>query len=349
MISKAWIDELREQTPENGYATLIITKPSGANYLKLSRQQIDTYRNNITFKKKITLITVSLITILLLALTAKVTIENKDFNTTLLAQNELIEEVQSSLDDLNFYYPDQMAIVSYQPGSDILTSINSLSKLLAIQEETFRFYINYTHSLIHDNNINLLDSLQNAGFSFSPPSPDNEGLSIGGLGNSDGMVEMISLYLEEALLNSLIIRSEVEHFKSELPLKKPLEGGHISSPYGLRIHPLTATRELHMGVDFVSYTNREIYATGDGIVMFSGRDGNYGKKVTIQHANDILTLYAHLDTISVNAGDVVTQGEIIGIMGSTGNSTSAHLHYEVHYKEKPIDPLTLYGVNSYVR
>ena len=95
---------------------------------------------------------------------------------------------------------------------------------------------------------------------------------------------------------------------------------------------------LHKGLDIANSTGTPITTTASGIVIFAGWHAGYGKKVIIYHSDDYSTVYAHLSRISVEVGDEVSKGEIIGYMGSTGRSTGPHLHYEVYVGGVPRNP-----------
>lgn len=126
-------------------------------------------------------------------------------------------------------------------------------------------------------------------------------------------------------------------------LKTPLDGARISSNFGMRKHPISGFNKMHKGVDFAAPTGTPIYAGGNGIVEYVGRNGGYGKYIRIRHNNGYKTAYAHLSNYKkgISKGVRVNQGEIIGYVGSTGNSTGPHLHYEIIYQNKHINPLKL--------
>jgi murein DD-endopeptidase MepM/ murein hydrolase activator NlpD len=102
----------------------------------------------------------------------------------------------------------------------------------------------------------------------------------------------------------------------------------ITSRFGWRTHPLTGSRRFHSGVDIGAPSGAPVVATANGTVVSAGWNGGYGKAVIIQHNGVQQTLYGHLSEISVQAGQVITQGTVIGLVGSTGNSTGPHLHFE---------------------
>ncbi len=126
-------------------------------------------------------------------------------------------------------------------------------------------------------------------------------------------------------------------------LKTPLDGARISSNFGMRKHPISGFNKMHKGVDFAAPTGTPIYAGGNGIVEYVGRNGGYGNYIRIRHNNGYKTAYAHLSNYKkgISKGVRVNQGEVIGYVGSTGNSTGPHLHYEIIYQNKHINPLKL--------
>lgn len=132
---------------------------------------------------------------------------------------------------------------------------------------------------------------------------------------------------------------EMEETLFGLPLGKPFEG-EIKSIYGYRRNPFTSKGiEFHSGVDFKGRQGDSIRATGNGVVSFAGYNGGYGRCIVINHNESLQTLYAHLKQIDVKEGQTIQSGDHIGLMGSTGRSTGPHLHYEVIFDDKKINPL----------
>ena len=126
-------------------------------------------------------------------------------------------------------------------------------------------------------------------------------------------------------------------------LKTPLDGARISSNFGMRKHPISGFNKMHKGVDFAAPIGTPIYAGGNGVIEYVGRNGGYGKYIRIRHNNGYKTAYAHLSNYKkgISKGVRVNQGEIIGYVGSTGNSTGPHLHYEILFQNKHLNPLKL--------
>ena len=113
----------------------------------------------------------------------------------------------------------------------------------------------------------------------------------------------------------------------------------ISSSYGYRIHPISGVNQLHTGIDIAAPSGTPIVAANGGTVLFAGWQGGYGYTVIIDHGGGIVTLYAHCSSLHVSGGQVVSRGQTIASMGSTGNSTGPHLHFEVRKNSNYVNPL----------
>jgi murein DD-endopeptidase MepM/ murein hydrolase activator NlpD len=124
-------------------------------------------------------------------------------------------------------------------------------------------------------------------------------------------------------------------------LKTPVDGARISSGFGMRRHPIMGYSKMHQGVDFAAPTGTPIYAAGDGIVQFAGYRGGYGNIVEVKHNGMYVTAYAHASRIhpSVRRGARIHQGQVVAYVGSTGNSTGAHLHYEIRRYGRQINAI----------
>lgn len=117
-------------------------------------------------------------------------------------------------------------------------------------------------------------------------------------------------------------------------------GTYITSSYGYRLHPIQGIYKYHAGIDIgnAGY-GAPVLAAADGVVIYAGQMSGYGNCVMISHGDNIVTLYGHGQTILTELGKEVKQGEVIMAVGSTGNSTGPHLHFEVRYEGKAVDPL----------
>jgi len=118
----------------------------------------------------------------------------------------------------------------------------------------------------------------------------------------------------------------------------PIDGARMSSGFGMRRHPVLGYSKMHKGMDFAAATGTPIYAAGDGVVEKAGRFSSYGKYVRIRHNSELKTAYAHMSKIKTRVGARVTQGQVIGYVGTTGRSTGPHLHYEVLKNGQQINP-----------
>jgi len=115
--------------------------------------------------------------------------------------------------------------------------------------------------------------------------------------------------------------------------------GPFSSNFGYRTDPITGATAFHAGIDFSSPCGTPIKAAGTGTVLSAGANGGYGNATLINHGNGLSTLYGHQSSIIVSAGQSVTQGQLIGYVGSTGKSTGCHLHFEVRVGGNPVNPV----------
>ena len=122
---------------------------------------------------------------------------------------------------------------------------------------------------------------------------------------------------------------------AHVPSLVPAGNGAVASAFGFRSAPYP---EFHQGIDLEADYGDIVRAAAKGVVVAAGWDGGYGKKIEIDHGNGLLTWYCHLSQIAVHEGQTVTKGFPIGAVGSTGEATGPHLHYQVIERGKPIDP-----------
>jgi murein DD-endopeptidase MepM/ murein hydrolase activator NlpD len=117
----------------------------------------------------------------------------------------------------------------------------------------------------------------------------------------------------------------------------PCEGS-ISSVYGFRMHPLMKSTDFHKGIDIANVSGTPIKATADGVVIFSGVQSSFGNVIAVDHGYGYTTLFAHLSKRIAETGTYVSRGQTIAEMGSSGISTGPHLHYEVLFRGKSVNP-----------
>ena len=131
----------------------------------------------------------------------------------------------------------------------------------------------------------------------------------------------------------------------KLMLGKPVADGDLRSGFGMRPHPIFRSYKMHTGVDWAARLGALVLSAGDGTVITAEWAEGYGLRVEIQHADDVVTTYSHLSRFGADIapGTRVRQGQVIGLVGSTGLSTGPHLHYEVVVNGEFVDPMTIYA------
>lgn len=179
--------------------------------------------------------------------------------------------------------------------------------------------------------------LEDGEFDFQTPPPiggpedteqyvdmDEAGL-VAQLDSLDSQIEDRARQL--GVLESVILtRNLGERTK---PQGRPVQGGWISSYFGMRTDPFTGKKARHKGIDFAGKAGAEIRAVGSGVVTYSGKRYGYGMMVEIDHGDGYITRYAHNAENTVAVGDEVQKGQLIGYMGSTGRATGPNMHFEV--------------------
>ncbi len=159
-------------------------------------------------------------------------------------------------------------------------------------------------------------------------------------------------YMESLSLDRLqVLAKNEERMSSAIPAVWPIDRSALKAFYafGLRkSHPIYHTRKMHRGVDLSSNAGTPVYATGDAVVekaeVSRARRG-YGSQILLNHEFGYKTRYAHLSQILVRPGEKVTRGQLIGKVGSTGGSTGPHLHYEVIYMGRNVNPINYFNKN----
>lgn len=175
------------------------------------------------------------------------------------------------------------------------------------------------------------------------------------ISNADAFVETVSAKLDRL---DYQVYSQIKSFDelrdlafsrrerlANIPAIQPVSESKLrqmASGYGYRRDPVYGTTKFHEGMDFACPIGTPVYATGNGKVIFAGWQSGYGNLIEIDHGYQYVTRYAHLSKIDVKEGQTVERGELIGAVGNTGKSTGPHLHYEVHYRSQPQNPVNYY-------
>ena len=142
-------------------------------------------------------------------------------------------------------------------------------------------------------------------------------------------------------LEGVLLRRDLR--EQIVPDGRPVLSGFMSSGFGWRQDPFTGRSALHKGIDFAGYHGDAVVAVGAGVVSFAGVKDGYGYTIEVTHGDGYVTRYAHNSRLTVRVGDMVTRGQQVARMGSTGRSTGTHLHFEVLRNGVPVNPLGYIG------
>ncbi|WP_295465568.1 M23 family metallopeptidase [uncultured Pseudomonas sp.] len=177
------------------------------------------------------------------------------------------------------------------------------------------------------------------GGAWLPPRSCNanaasEGLPVRMLGTS----EQVALCLRQQLDLLLSRVASRNAALMAVPSQRPVVQARLGSLFGNRVDPFNGHLAFHSGVDFAAPTGTQVRAAAGGRVQATGALGGYGYRVEVDHGNGLVTRYAHLSRTFVKEGQVVTPGQLLGAVGSTGRSTGPHLHFEILREGQFVDP-----------
>jgi murein DD-endopeptidase MepM/ murein hydrolase activator NlpD len=240
--------------------------------------------------------------------------DTSDKRTKNLIRNEKLEKVYSNLKSNEIKQSENIKLIIEDVDSRLAFVKSTLTGAGLIEEELLELAINL-------------------------PSKTQGGPLIGFKNRLNDTIldssEFNELYNKRSLLNDL------ELAITYLPTTTPPENYYLSSKFGARRDPFTKRWADHKGIDMAGWHKTPIMSGGSGIVVKAEKNGSFGLYVEIDHGNGFISKYGHLSKIKVQKGDKVSDNQIIGLMGSTGRSVSTHLHYEIWFNDKPIDPLKL--------
>lgn len=240
--------------------------------------------------------------------------DTSDKRTKNLIRNEKLEKVYSNLKSNEIKQSENIKLIIEDVDSKLAFVKSTLTGAGLIEEELLELAINL-------------------------PSKTQGGPLIGFKNRLNDTIldssEFNELYNKRSLLNDL------ELAITYLPTTTPPENYYLSSKFGARRDPFTKRWADHKGIDMAGWHKTPIMSGGSGVVVKAEKNGSFGLYVEIDHGNGFISKYGHLSKIKVQKGDKVSDNQIIGLMGSTGRSVSTHLHYEIWFNDKPIDPLKL--------
>lgn len=253
---------------------------------------------------------------------------------------QVLEEYMSRL------YKDGKFFVNEKSGKQAEKKTNS--EKFAELEQRKNKLISYLYSYTQSKSEQVEGILKNVGVNYSKleareEAAQNQGgpyfpLSFGDA-DEEGDKYAKNYHFSEGLVKDMDHLMRLQDIVAEMPFSSPIQTPRITSRFGVRSDPYNKRLAMHSGVDLAGRGNAAVYATAPGVVKKAGREAAYGNTVIIQHANGMTTRYAHLKRMYVKAGQYVERGNVIAMQGSTGRSTGDHLHYEVRFNGKAINPM----------
>ena len=260
----------------------------------------------------------------------------------------LIFSVERYIDfRLNYSGLDEIPVVSN--ALEIDASSSNKAQLDAYIRQISELYMRLNYIDQQTDRIQRIMKKQIVGKEKLPTLEKDDKSSSGGPFINDGLEHKdIKLALDNLVakvdareiqynqMEAMMLKQTV--LKLTLPTLYPVDVPYRSSSYGWRHDPILGIRAFHNGLDFSAAEGEPIRATADGRVKTVGRGPDYGKYVVIDHGDRLETRYAHASKILVSEGDLVQREDVIGLVGNTGRSTGPHLHYEIRFKNRSLDP-----------
>ena len=229
--------------------------------------------------------------------------------------------------------------------------------LMASLEEDMRTRIKELDSILDHTGVatdHVVETFRVAAAEAESPAAEGEFAAQGGpfIPVDDGPVGLSDTYYRtaERVAETMDRLVALERAAAALPIGLPVAARHrVSSGFGKRWDPIKKNRRAnHRGLDFAAPRNTPLLATAPGRVSFAGTRGAFGRTVEIDHGNGFKTRFAHMNKIKVRAGQRVELGDTVGLMGTTGRSTGVHLHYEVLYRGRQVNPKNFIEAGRYV-
>lgn len=150
------------------------------------------------------------------------------------------------------------------------------------------------------------------------------------------------------LENRLAYSDSLQSVVKKMPFAVPLQGFYMTSKFGKRRDPVNHKWSMHYGLDFGSSPHASVFVTAPGKVTYAGWKGSFGKMVEVDHGAGIKTRYGHMSKVTVKTGQMINFGDKVGVIGNTGRSTGKHVHYEILFRDKALDPMKFIKAGRYV-
>jgi murein DD-endopeptidase MepM/ murein hydrolase activator NlpD len=208
---------------------------------------------------------------------------------------------------------------------------------------------------VHDKNLRLTvnlpilaDEVKEVGIggkSYNPYSESIDEYLDTDIDNFTSIVDKLSRQVKlqkqsyEEILNKY--KNDKTFFEC-VPALKPMEGTYDLNSFGMRLHPILGFSRMHEGVDIIAPENTPVHSSGNGVVEFVGNQGSFGLLIIINHGHGYQSYYGHLNSATVRINNEVKRGQLIAYSGNSGLSTGPHLHYEVAYNNKKLDPVRFF-------
>lgn len=348
----AWVEELRAKLPHDDDATLIVAGQRGSQYLRLHPSEVQQHIATAHRHRKFAFSVIgALVMVIVLAAcahvwsTASLRAEVERAELFAQSQAEEVTRLHKALDVIAEAVPQSVAFAVRSDGITQDEKIEAVVEFLQRKDLVFRSYVAATGEIMKDKVGSMMSDLVAAGF-------DRRQLrtlmaaagGAGGLPMAPDVADLFSYYVDDSALTLYDELQSLGNLMTFLPAADPMRGARQTSGFGVRRHPITRRPDMHAGVDFVSYADTRIYASGPGVVKVAGDNGGYGNMVSIEHGHGIETLYAHMSRIDVKPGQRVRAGAVLGRMGNTGLSTGPHLHFEVRFNGRNVNPLKMFEV-----
>lgn len=204
------------------------------------------------------------------------------------------------------------------------------------RQETIESLLEESTDALGDRNGDLSAQLRAVGIGDAQIKEFSRSLPVGGA----DVLPVDDALGSDDVASKVVRNRELMAVLGQLPTDMPLGDYAVSSRFGWRLHPVLGRAAQHLGVDLYSRPGEDsvVRAVADGIVKTAQYQGNYGNLVVLDHGGTLHTLYAHLSSFKVKAGTRVRRGDALGVVGSTGQATGTHLHFEVLVDGRRVDP-----------
>lgn len=349
--AERWLIEIRDKLPKQGVAQVLIPDATGVRDVWLSRQDIIRYQTiQVTQARRRYQVSMTVVVALLMAVvvafgyTHHLNQDNQLLVTQLDQSDSQLRTLTQAAEELVQVAEKAGDTSLGQASSNVVERLSNVAEYIESKDEAFAVYAEFTRELVHQHLASLNEEFGEAGIELTEAlesvSLSNESRIGGQIEADDQLSGMINRYVALDAAEGLAKIAQAGVFRASLPSLDPVIEPRLTSGFGMRRHPVTGRMMPHRGVDLVSYESRDVLSSGPGQVTFAGDQGLYGNLVVIDHGSNIETRYAHLSEIHVEVGDRVQGGAKLGYMGSTGRTTGKHLHYEVNFGDRQIDPVT---------